>query len=94
MGRTDEIKTGPLVRAVSFLDASFDDVKYLIESDASEEDAKILARKRLYDSAAGVQNTANTELEEVLEIVLRLKNNKESLSQLVEYARKLLQNKD
>lgn len=92
MGRTDDLKSGPLVRAVSFLGASFDDVKYLVTSDADEEEAKALAHKRMYE-VSPPPDVSHVELEDVLEIALRLKNDRKKLAQLAKYGKQLIDEK-
>jgi transcriptional regulator with XRE-family HTH domain len=54
MGETEELKQGPLIRAVDALGASWKHLARLIEPDAGADTGRALARERLAEIAASM----------------------------------------
>jgi transcriptional regulator with XRE-family HTH domain len=90
MGKTEELKSGPLLRAISFLDASLEHVRYLVTSEAGVAEGKALAKEQF-----NVKQPSTAPLiEEVEALARKLAADPQRLSQWLGYGQRLLEEHD
>lgn len=65
-GRTEELKTTPLIKAVRCLNASLDDICYLVSSEATAEDGRNRADAWIKKGTALRTNQYQPEIEEIV----------------------------
>jgi transcriptional regulator with XRE-family HTH domain len=95
MGRTEEVKSVPLFRAISYLGASAGDVHYLALAGSNAEEGRKMAQARLQGGTRDLfPLIPDDSLAMLMDIALRMKDDPYKMLELVRYGRRLLGNSE